>query len=77
LTWQTARGGGGGEGSRSLTVSRVEKDGFRVRSVDIKYLEFSQTAAGDAIIGDLGGLSSTSGGRQYLQVSYHRGRGRV
>jgi Nucleoside-diphosphate-sugar epimerases len=44
-------GAGGFIGSH--LVSRLKKEGFWVRGVDLKYPEFSQTTADDFIIGDL------------------------
>ena len=44
-------GAGGFIGSHM--VSRLKKDGFWVRGVDLKYPEFSNTKADDFIIGDL------------------------
>lgn len=44
-------GGGGFIGSH--LVKRLKKDGFWVRSVDLKYPEFSNTEADDFVIGDL------------------------
>lgn len=44
-------GGGGFIGSH--LVKRLKKDGFWVRSVDLKYPEFSQTEADDFVIADL------------------------
>ena len=50
---QTALVCGGGGFIGSHLVKRLKKDGFWVRSVDLKYPEFSQTAADDFVIGDL------------------------
>lgn len=44
-------GAGGFIGSH--LVKRLKKDGFWVRGVDIKYPEFSDTAADDFVLGDL------------------------
>lgn len=44
-------GAGGFIGSH--LVKRLKKDGFWVRGVDMKYPEFSETAADDFVIGDL------------------------
>lgn len=50
---QTALVCGGGGFIGSHLVKRLKKDGFWVRSVDLKYPEFSQTAADDFVIADL------------------------
>jgi len=50
---QTALVCGGGGFIGSHLVKRLKKDGFWVRSVDLKYLEFSPTAADDFVIADL------------------------
>ena len=44
-------GAGGFIGSH--LVKRLKKEGYWVRGVDLKYPEFSETAADDFIIGDL------------------------
>jgi nucleoside-diphosphate-sugar epimerase len=44
-------GAGGFIGSH--LVKKLKKEGFRVRGVDLKYPEFSKTAADDFVIGDL------------------------
>lgn len=44
-------GAGGFIGSH--LVKRLKKEGFWVRGVDLKYPEFSETAADDFVIGDL------------------------
>lgn len=44
-------GGGGFIGSH--LVKKLKKEGFWVRSVDLKYPEFSETEADDFVIGDL------------------------
>jgi nucleoside-diphosphate-sugar epimerase len=44
-------GAGGSIGSH--LVKRSKNEGFWVRGVDLKYLEFSPTAADDFVIGDL------------------------
>ncbi len=44
-------GAGGFIGSHLVT--RLKKEGFWVRGVDLKYPEFSKTSADDFIIGDL------------------------
>jgi len=50
---QTALVCGGGGFIGSHLVKRLKKDGFWVRSVDLKYPEFSPTAADDFVIADL------------------------
>jgi len=50
---QTALVCGGGGFIGSHLVKRLKKEGFWVRSVDLKYPEFSQTAADDFVIADL------------------------
>ena len=55
---QTALVCGGGGFIGSHLVKRLKKDGFWVRSVDLKYPEFSQTAADDFVIADLRDQSS-------------------
>lgn len=50
---QTALVCGGGGFIGSHLVKRLKKDGFWVRSVDLKYPEFSETAADDFVIADL------------------------
>jgi GDP-D-mannose 3', 5'-epimerase len=50
---QTALVCGGGGFIGSHLVKRLKKDGFWVRAVDLKYPEFSQTAADDFVIADL------------------------
>jgi nucleoside-diphosphate-sugar epimerase len=44
-------GAGGFIGSH--LVKRLKREGFWVRGVDLKYAEFSKTAADDFVIGDL------------------------
>lgn len=48
-------GAGGFIGSH--LVKRLKREGFRVRGVDLKYPEFSETVADDFVIGDLRDLS--------------------
>ena len=50
---QTALVCGGGGFIGSHLVKRLKKEGFWVRSVDLKYPEFSPTAADDFVIADL------------------------
>jgi GDP-D-mannose 3',5'-epimerase len=50
---QTALVCGGGGFIGSHLVKRLKKDGFWVRGVDLKYPEFSETAADDFVIADL------------------------
>jgi nucleoside-diphosphate-sugar epimerase len=50
---QTALVCGGGGFIGSHLVKRSEKEGFWVRSMDLKYPEFSQTEADDFVIADL------------------------
>jgi GDP-D-mannose 3',5'-epimerase len=50
---QTALVCGGGGFIGSHLVKRLKNEGFWVRSVDLKYPEFSQTAADDFVIADL------------------------
>jgi nucleoside-diphosphate-sugar epimerase len=50
---QTALVCGGGGFIGSHLVKRLKKDGFWVRGVDLKYPEFSPTAADDFVIADL------------------------
>jgi GDP-D-mannose 3', 5'-epimerase len=53
LIMQTALVCGGGGFIGSHLVKRLKNEGFWVRSVDLKYPEFSQTAADDFVIADL------------------------
>jgi len=53
LIMRTALVCGGGGFIGSHLVKRLKKDGFWVRSVDLKYPEFSQTEADDFVIADL------------------------
>ena len=51
----TVLGGGGFIGSH--LINRLQKDGFWVRGVDLKFPEFSDTAADDFLQGDLRNIS--------------------
>lgn len=52
-TSKTALVAGAGGFIGSHLVKRLKKEGFWVRGVDLKYPEFSKTAADDFVIGDL------------------------
>jgi nucleoside-diphosphate-sugar epimerase len=52
-------GAGGFIGSH--LVKRLKREGFRVRGVDLKYPEFSETVADDFIIGDLRDITICEG----------------
>ncbi|RPF42908.1 nucleoside-diphosphate-sugar epimerase [Thermodesulfitimonas autotrophica] len=52
-TPKTALVAGAGGFIGSHLVKRLKKEGFWVRGVDLKYPEFSETAADDFVIGDL------------------------
>ena len=59
LIMQTALVCGGGGFIGSHLVKRLKNEGFWVRSVDLKYPEFSQTAADDFVIADLRDQNTT------------------
>ena len=61
-------GAGGFIGSH--LVKRLKKEGFRVRGVDLKYPEFSTTAADEFILGDLRDVSVVQRALRHIDEVY-------
>jgi GDP-D-mannose 3',5'-epimerase len=60
--------GGAGGFIGSHLVRRLKKEGFQVRGVDLKYPEFSASAADEFVIGDLRDVYGWSGIHLYRRT---------